>query len=389
MTRLKSIAGRLLRRSPGFGMIPKEKILYIDYKKLIQPIRINDRDIPAPQEEMIKHFKSMVVEYGINIDSLKDWSLFIDARDDYWMPHQEIPLALQKLYTLFDPKNICILSNSVYDASELPHCVEFYPTDAANIYGYYDQLYEQSINWDEIALDKHFIALARRPSIMRVSFIKSMLDQFGDSIRASCGSRIRAARRVVFVPYPKDINGISPVKENISQPKPLPTEDLYKSYVQLMHPYPYPLTIDGDLINDVQQHQNFDSRFFSAIVNVICETMDKDDQPINLSEKTFKAFAWRQIPIWHASPGTVAEVRYLGFDLFDDIIDHGYDSCRTYAERKDAILNSMSSFYRQFPTITDITKLRQQIKERLEFNDKLLQEIITVYRPLVHENLFK
>lgn len=391
MTRLKSIAGRLIRREPGVSMISKEKVLYIEYSKLVQPVRISGRDIPCQQLDVVKYFKERVTGYGIPLEDLNQWTLYIDARDDYWMPHLQIPIVMEALYSLFGPKNICILSNSIYDASHLEHNVEFYSTAAANLYNYYDELYEQKIDWDRVTLDKHFIALARRPTLRRVQFVKSLLDEFGNDLRASCGTRIHGARHTILVTYPKEVKE-KPAEVNlIERPvsKVLPVKETKLSYEEIMHPYPYPLTIDEGVIDDKKQHQNFDDRFFSAMVNIVCETLDDDADPVNLSEKTFKSFAWRQIPIWHASPGTVAEVKYLGFDLFSDIIDHSYDSITDYDERKEAVLNSLHSFKRQFPTLADLTKLRQAIRERLEFNDRLLQEIIRLNRPLLQENLFK
>jgi hypothetical protein len=44
-----------------------------------------------------------------------------------------------------------------------------------------------------------------------------------------------------------------------------------------------------------------------------------------VTEKTIKPFIIGQIPIFIAIPGHVRMLRELGFDMFDDIIDHSYD----------------------------------------------------------------
>jgi hypothetical protein len=72
-----------------------------------------------------------------------------------------------------------------------------------------------------------------------------------------------------------------------------------------------------------------------SIVNVIAEgtaiqvgihtVEDTVIRPL-ISEKTTKAFACNQLPIWLATPGFVAHIRVRGFDVFDDLIDHSYDS---------------------------------------------------------------
>lgn len=44
-----------------------------------------------------------------------------------------------------------------------------------------------------------------------------------------------------------------------------------------------------------------------------------------ITEKTIKAFALGQIPIFVALPGYVDKLRDLGFDVFDDVVNHSYD----------------------------------------------------------------
>jgi hypothetical protein len=159
------------------------------------------------------------------------------------------------------------------------------------------------------------------------------------------------------------------------------------SFQELFAPYDYPLNIeDSDTIDNVQQHTALDQKFFSAMVNIICETTEHDHQPINLSEKTFKAFAWHQIPVWHASPGHAKVTRDLGFDLFDDIINHDYDSITTYNERTDKLIESLINFKNAYP---DVNKLRTMIWDRLENNNKLLAKLVEEERLLEVDNLFK
>jgi hypothetical protein len=46
---------------------------------------------------------------------------------------------------------------------------------------------------------------------------------------------------------------------------------------------------------------------------------------IFITEKTIKVFFKKQIPIFFTVPGHVAYLRSLGFDVFDDVINHSYD----------------------------------------------------------------
>jgi hypothetical protein len=57
------------------------------------------------------------------------------------------------------------------------------------------------------------------------------------------------------------------------------------------------------------------------------------EEPL-LSEKTFKTLYTQQIPIFCAASGTVAHLRNLGFDMFDDIINHNkYDVIQDWKQR--------------------------------------------------------
>jgi hypothetical protein len=76
----------------------------------------------------------------------------------------------------------------------------------------------------------------------------------------------------------------------------------------------------------------------------------------------------------------------LGFDIFDDIINHDYDSITTYNERTDKLIESLINFKNAYP---DVNKLRTMIWDRLENNNKLLAKLVEEERLLEVENLFK
>jgi hypothetical protein len=59
-------------------------------------------------------------------------------------------------------------------------------------------------------------------------------------------------------------------------------------------------------------------------INVVTETQYTETPGI-ISEKTVFALLGRQIPILIGYRGIVEDCRRLGFDMFDDVVDHGYD----------------------------------------------------------------
>jgi hypothetical protein len=155
-------------------------------------------------------------------------------------------------------------------------------------------------------------------------------------------------------------------------------------YEEILHPYPFPLlqNIDNkisDCPNEflyiiALQHE-IENDIFQSLVNVVTETNEFDSDNIMLSEKTFKAFAWHQIPIFNATKGHVDKVRSLGFDLFDDIIDHSYDTVTNSHIQKLKILNEVTKFLKKYSTIDDVNNLRKNIFHRLQANNELLHKL--------------
>jgi hypothetical protein len=97
----------------------------------------------------------------------------------------------------------------------------------------------------------------------------------------------------------------------------------------------FPLYIEGLIAPGAlaeNQHYAADPKMTLAFCNVVQETSyDAEITPSNwntpfITEKSTKPFAWGQVPVYVATSGHVSFVRQLGFDMFDDIIDHGYDN---------------------------------------------------------------
>lgn len=107
------------------------------------------------------------------------------------------------------------------------------------------------------------------------------------------------------------------------------------SYIEL------PNNCDERFIKFTKQDPNWheqrditDPDISGGLVNVICETAYEPFDDLHklvhhhrpgMTEKSYKCFALFQIPIWLAPYRSVECYRKLGFDVFDDIIDHSYD----------------------------------------------------------------
>lgn len=94
-----------------------------------------------------------------------------------------------------------------------------------------------------------------------------------------------------------------------------------------------PLTLDGFITggNAEQQYVGVDERFTHAFVNFVLES--SYERQLNslqwnapfVTEKSTKPFIWGQVPIFVGYYKHVENIRHLGFDVFDDLIDHSYD----------------------------------------------------------------
>ena len=138
-----------------------------------------------------------------------------------------------------------------------------------------------------------------------------------------------------------------------------------------------PLLIDGQ-INQLVQHNSARNIFSTCMFNIVVESSAQHDpgvwRSIFITEKTFKAFALKQIPLWWAVPGLVTQVRNLGFDVFDDIIDHSYDAVNDQDLRLDKQMIQIKHLDKNF-SLNNCNQLRSDLMPRLEKNFDLVWKL--------------
>jgi len=94
--------------------------------------------------------------------------------------------------------------------------------------------------------------------------------------------------------------------------------------------------------------------------NIVTETL-YDEYPGLYSEKTLLAFLAHQIPVMIGTPRLVEKLRLQGFDMFDDIVDHGYDLVCN-ARRVETALESNKQIILSY----DTGHLRQRLRSNRE-----------------------
>lgn len=147
----------------------------------------------------------------------------------------------------------------------------------------------------------------------------------------------------------------------------------------------FPLSIDDASILDFSQKQFeiTDPRITGAALNVITETSQDRELEVSdpfsvwndvfITEKTAKAFRLLQLPIWAAVCGTVDEARRMGFDVFDDVIDHGYDMEQDPYIRMSMVADQIGRICNR--GMDELNDMRRAIWSRLLYNRKLAGEI--------------
>jgi hypothetical protein len=99
-----------------------------------------------------------------------------------------------------------------------------------------------------------------------------------------------------------------------------------------------------------------------ADVNIVNETLYHEECGI-ITEKTLNAFAALQVPVIISYKGIVSDIRNYGFDMFDDIVDHSYDTMDNDIRWRKAIELNMHLIRGEF----DYDKLLPRLLRNQEY----------------------
>lgn len=240
-----------------------------------------------------------------------------------------------KIILSIDPKNRLQNYNVVVDHRS---CI--------NANSWYSRLKKVNVDWKNIKLNYKLVALCRRPDPPRHLYIKTILDNFKNDSVVSFG-----------------------YKPNMD-PK----------LIEAMKPHNVPIVLDIPLeLSNPEAEQMIASgpphKVFETLFHVVMETSNPKINEILISEKSYKPFAWYQLPIYVARTEHINELRKMDFDLFDDILDgHRYSMS---INNPLSILSILNKLFKKYPTLDDMQMLRNQIWDRLEYNNNLLSKYIS------------
>jgi hypothetical protein len=252
-----------------------------------------------------------------------------------------------------------VLFNAHVNVDQLPYPAVCFTTWLISRSEY--KLDQLDYNFD-LALDRKFLCLLRRPTLNRARLARFFLDNIGlDTVRLSFGSGVQGG-----LDQYRDVVGV----------------DL-------------PLLVDGVLTDRVREFDISNSQFHSCLFNIAAETSSQTEycgntrqwRSVFLTEKTWKAIMQRQIPIWYGVPGLVKHVRELGFDTFDDILGgHQYDAILDETQRHQSVFDLIRQLNDQY-SLADCQTLRQQLHSRLAANFELLHEYFRTNRHQVFNTI--
>ena len=142
----------------------------------------------------------------------------------------------------------------------------------------------------------------------------------------------------------------------------------------------FPILIDKSEVSWYEQRDIKFPELSGALYNVICETAYEPEPGSTklthhlrpgMTEKSYKCFALYQIPIWLAPYRAVTCYRALGFDVFDDVIDHSYDLEPDPVKRISKVADLIQTVCNQ--PHAQLSKLKNQLLPRFEYNWAKLQ----------------
>ena len=225
--------------------------------------------------------------------------------------------------------------------------------------------------FENLVPNKHFICLMRRLKLDRLNVYNEIKKyswaQFNTNIDLSLGTIWYEG----MTETPEDIlgNDLTLFSDNL-------TEKL-------------PIIWDKPNVDDIEQHELITSESFNQMVNVVVETFISISNFYYgsgfITEKSLKPFALYQLPLFIGQKGLVANIRDLGFDVFDDIFDnHSYDNIENPHVRTAEVVKLMDKFYNQYPH-SKLGELKQLLLPRLNNNLSVLNK----YTLANNYNLFK
>ena len=311
----------------------------------------------------IGHFTSDAIYQGFC------WDLFETALDRnpivILSAHAEGPSWLHVRRTVdhminhygIDPKRIILWAGSAAEGGE--------PYIVATTYHMFVVTVNEHMFLNQPVPTHHYAMLARIPKTHRVKTAVKLLERGLDSYgKISCGS-----------------GHYGPISRT-----------QYDKHVPAKWQNRFPMLLDGFIMDsDVRQYNGplQLTEITGAFFQIIPETAHEWDSPgwvsPFLTEKSGKCFLLKQVPMWVSSVGQAKMARDLGFDLFDDLVDHAYDTVTDPTVRLDMVIDQVEKLC-NIP-LQQLIEYRNDNAARFEHNYHRLFEIKDNLQYIKHKTI--
>ena len=302
---------------------PFDNFTFDMYNRLLDTISIDYQahyiwsDPPWELKEFLNNVKCTRSNIVLGIKDLLDmWD-----EVDYWGSHEtKGAINILRLAKKYPKKNFVLFTSLENLESEIPvdTNVQIVPWggDIINQINLYTEL-EPVLN-KNFDSDKTFISLNRQPRSHRIVLLSYLLGQGLD--RYGYLSYLKPEKHMDFLD--RISWSFSPEHDEKRQQilngyDRLLAEDLQVDDPDIYGPKP------NDNIGNF--NRSLRSKYINSFVEIVSESTFTSSSFL-VTEKTLHSVYGCNFPIILNSPGAVLQWRSLGFDLFDDIVDHSYDA---------------------------------------------------------------
>ena len=165
-------------------------------------------------------------------------------------------------------------------------------------------------------------------------------------------------------------------------------DNFLKSKIFKKYEHKFPMYIDEEILDTNSKskrnmYKATSKKISHAFINFVMESAYENKKNnlgvieswtvSSLTEKSSKPFAWGQVPIFLNCANSLYKIRELGFDVFDDIIDHGYDSEINPINRIKLAVDQLEKICHW--SLEDCRKFKQENIHRFENNRKILLDL--------------
>ena len=322
-------------KSPRIRIV--DNIIWYDIWKDVSTERLRDDDV-------LEYLLDDLASAGLGTADIKSYSWIVNAGWEGYSAEDIEHFRILLLKHGLSETRFGAVFIAYEDVDKLPYPAICLTDGMIYLGNWYNGLRKQNVDWSNMPMTSDFTVLMRRASVSRCHLAKRLLQQF-------------APKQLIMT------LGTTPGTDP-------------QQFRDIINPYAYPIVVD--LVespyptNLIHNHEIF----YQAPVQLVVESSNEIDEniwrSIFITEKSYKALAWYQFPIWYAVPGLVGKLQEQGFDLFDDFIDHSYDQEQNPWVRMTKVIEEIAKLVGK-----DTKALRRKYWKRLESNASLVEQIHT------------